>query len=197
MPSDPEPARIERARSPVAPTVARAPLRVPAAAAPIALPEERSEATRATLPLRRETPPVERRTPPQAAPPPPPLAAQSRGTARSGPLRGAAAPPAPSPSARSAKRDPGIRGVPLDSLAACVSDADEERWKRRVLAAVGSRESGTSAAGSSRFVETKNLNAFLMWIERAGNRPAGDRCEELGLALECLASDGGRGREPR
>jgi hypothetical protein len=78
-----------------------------------------------------------------------------------------------------------------------VSDADEERWKRRVLAAVGSRETCTSAAGSYRFVETKNLNAFLMWIERADNRPAGDRCEELGLALECLASGGGRGREAK
>jgi hypothetical protein len=94
---------------------------------------------------------------------------------------------------RSSRPDQGIRGVPLDSLAACVSDADEERWKRRVLAAVGSRESCSSRAGSYRFVETKNLNAFLMWIERASDRPAGDRCEELGLALECLAP--GRGQE--
>jgi hypothetical protein len=46
-------------------------------------------------------------------------------------------------------------------------------------------------------VETKNLNAFLMWIERAGNLPPGDRCEELGRALECLAPARGQGRGPR
>ena len=87
--------------------------------------------------------------------------------------------------------------MPLDSLAACVSDADEERWKRRVLAAVGSRETCASAAGRYRFVETKNLNAFLMWIERASQRPAGDRCKELGLAFECLKTSSGNGRGPR
>jgi hypothetical protein len=36
-------------------------------------------------------------------------------------------------------------------------------------------------------VETKNLNAFLMWIERNPSRRAADRCVELRLALECLA----------
>jgi hypothetical protein len=116
-----------------------------------------------------------------------------RSTARSAALRSAAPPPAPTATPRAARPEQEIRGVPLDSLAACVSDADEERWKRRVLAAVGSRETCSSAAGRYRFVETKNLNAFLMWIERAANRPAGDRCDELGLALACLEAGPGRG----
>jgi hypothetical protein len=34
-------------------------------------------------------------------------------------------------------------------------------------------------------VETKNLNAFLMTIERAPDRPVADRCAELTHALEC------------
>jgi hypothetical protein len=36
-------------------------------------------------------------------------------------------------------------------------------------------------------VETKNLNAFLMTIERASGRAVGDRCAELTYALECVA----------
>jgi hypothetical protein len=74
-----------------------------------------------------------------------------------------------------------------------VSDADEEQWKRKVLAAVGSHETCTSSAGHYRFVETKNLNAFLMWIEVAAHRAQGDRCDELSLALACLRGGGGRG----
>jgi len=62
----------------------------------------------------------------------------------------------------------------------------------RVLAAVDSRDSCSSAAGHYRFVETKNLNAFLMWIERAPGRRSGDRCAELTHALDCLARQAGK-----
>jgi hypothetical protein len=31
------------------------------------------------------------------------------------------------------------------------------------------------------------VNAFLLWVERSPSRRAGDRCEELTLALDCLA----------
>jgi hypothetical protein len=195
LPADPEPERVERVRAPGPIAAARAPLPLPAAAAP-ALPDTRESAA-VERGARREPPAAERRSAPQAAPPPPAFSAPRAATPRSAPTRSAGAPPAPAAAVRSAKPDQQIRGVPLDSLEACVSDADEERWKRRVLAAVGARESCSSAAGRYRFVETKNLNAFLMWIERAGDRPAGDRCDELGLALACLTAGDGSGRGPR
>jgi hypothetical protein len=81
-----------------------------------------------------------------------------------------------------------FQGVPLGSLAACVSDREEDGLKLEVMKAAGARTSCTSRAGNYRFVETKNLNAFLMWIERNPSRKAADRCIELKLALECLAA---------
>jgi hypothetical protein len=85
-----------------------------------------------------------------------------------------------------ARADRGLRGVPLASLAACRSDQLEDSLKRKLLAAVTTQEECVSAAGRYRFVETKNLNAFLMWIERAPGRSEADRCAELSLAIECL-----------
>jgi len=79
-----------------------------------------------------------------------------------------------------------LAAVPLGSLAACASDREEDQGKMALLTAVRGRTECSSAAGRYRFVETKNLNAFLMWIERAPGRPAVDRCVELRLALECL-----------
>jgi hypothetical protein len=79
-----------------------------------------------------------------------------------------------------------LAAVPLGSLAACATDREEDERKMAVLGAVRGRTECSSPAGRYRFVETKNLNAFLMWIERAPNRPAVDRCVELRLALECL-----------
>ena len=60
---------------------------------------------------------------------------------------------------------------------------------------MGGARQCASAAGRYRFVETKNLNAFLMRIERAPTRRATDRCIELRLALECLRArrPGGQG----
>jgi hypothetical protein len=79
-----------------------------------------------------------------------------------------------------------LAAVPLGSLAACASDREEDERKMALLSALHGRTECSSRAGRYRFVETKNLNAFLMWIERAPNRPAVDRCVELRLALECL-----------
>jgi hypothetical protein len=86
-----------------------------------------------------------------------------------------------------AGRANGLAGVPLGSLRACVTDAREDALKQQVMAAVTTQQECTSDAGRYRFVETKNLNAFLMWIERAPGRREADRCGELSLALECLA----------
>ena len=92
------------------------------------------------------------------------------------------------PRAQEGRSEPNakLRGVPLGSLAACRSDRLEDDLKQKVLAAVRNREECASAAGRYRFVETKNLNAFLMWIERAPGRAEGDRCAELSYALSCL-----------
>ena len=76
--------------------------------------------------------------------------------------------------------------MPLSALDACVSDRAEDELKLSVVAALDSRDRCVSSAGRYRFVETKNLNAFLMWIERAPTRQHADRCIELQLALECL-----------
>jgi len=88
---------------------------------------------------------------------------------------------------RSTAADPSLKGVSLGSLAACVTDAEEDSLKRKLVAAVTTQDECISSAGTYRFVETKNLNAFLMWIERAPSRREADRCVELRLALDCLA----------
>jgi hypothetical protein len=87
---------------------------------------------------------------------------------------------------------PGLAGVPLADLAVCMSDRDEDRLKQAVVAAVTTQKECVSRAGTYRFVETKNLNAFLMRIDRAPGRAVGDRCDELRLALECLKGAGQR-----
>jgi hypothetical protein len=79
-----------------------------------------------------------------------------------------------------------LAGVPLASLAACVSEREEEALKRKLVAAVTTQRECVSRAGTYRFVETKNLNAFLMTIERSANRSEGDRCVELRHALQCV-----------
>jgi hypothetical protein len=102
---------------------------------------------------------------------------------------GRAAPQAP----RGSKSDrTGVAGVPLGELAACLSDREEDRLKQAVVAAVTTQDECVSSKGTYRFIETKNLNAFLMWIDRAPARPVSDRCVELGYALECLQSAGRR-----
>ena len=97
------------------------------------------------------------------------------------------------PPAQAARSEPNqkLRGVPLGSLAACRTDRLEDDLKQQVLGAVGNREECTSSAGHYFFVETKNLNAFLMWIVRAQGRAEGDRCAELSFALACLRKSGG------
>jgi hypothetical protein len=85
--------------------------------------------------------------------------------------------------------------VALGTLAACVSDREEDRLKLAVMAAAGNRSECTSRAGRYHLVETKNLNAFLMWIQRSKSSVPGDRCMELELALDCLRNTGRRGAD--
>ncbi len=122
------------------------------------------------------------------------LAAPARGASASaaGSASGSAVPvargarSAPSSQERSAAPDQALAGVPLGSLAACVSEREEDVLKQRVVAAARTQEKCVSAAGTYRFVETKNLNSFLMWVQPAKGRAQGDRCNELRLAIECL-----------
>jgi hypothetical protein len=118
------------------------------------------------------------------------LATASPGKAA--PTRAARVTPDRSQAARQSPADERLEGVPLSALAACMSDREEDRLKMDVLASVGGQPECRSQAGRYRFVETKNLNAFLMWIERSPSRAQTDRCIELQLALECL-----RGPEAR
>jgi hypothetical protein len=82
----------------------------------------------------------------------------------------------------------GVAGIPLGSLAACLTDREENELKLEVLSVLSGRAECSSSAGRYRFVETRNLAAFLMWIERDPSRAQADRCVELTLALECLGS---------
>jgi hypothetical protein len=118
---------------------------------------------------------------PRAAPPPP----ASVRTTRPEPIALASAPPEPRNQ---------LGGVPLSALLPCVSDARETELKQRAVAAARNRALCESPAGRFHFVETKNVNAFLMRIEQAAGRRSGDRCEELKLALDCLASPPPRSR---
>ncbi|MFK7895414.1 MAG: hypothetical protein AB8G23_06240 [Myxococcota bacterium] len=93
---------------------------------------------------------------------------------------------APDSHGGSRKAQPGVDGVPLGDLSACVTDREEDRLKQAVVAAVKTQKECVSGMGTYRFIETKNLNAFLMWIDQAGGRAVGDRCAELQYALECL-----------
>jgi len=89
-----------------------------------------------------------------------------------------------------ARAGAGVAGIPLGSLAACLTDRQENELKLEVLSVLAGRRECSSHAGRYRFVETRNLAAFLMWIERTPSRAQADRCVELRLALECLGSAG-------
>jgi hypothetical protein len=98
-------------------------------------------------------------------------------------------PDAPEPAASASRRrsSDGVRGVPLGELRACRTDREEDALKLRLLGAVTQPGECSSSAGWYRLVETKNLNSFLMWIERAQGRGEADRCDELRHALACFA----------
>jgi hypothetical protein len=104
----------------------------------------------------------------------------------------AARPPEPEGESRGESGDirPGLlQGVPLASLAACESNEREDRLKQRILASVRSTRACESEAGTYHFLQTNNLNAFLMWIEKAPSRHSRNRCGELDLALACLGAN--------
>jgi hypothetical protein len=192
-PSDapaPVPSRAARAREVARANTTRRPPAF-AASAPPALPAGFDEAGTTSSPASRREVPRSRAETAGSGPRP-----QSLGFGAPAPsARLSEAPPIPAvrsgraapPRAGSASApSENLAAIPLGSLSACASDREEDERKMAVLAALRGRAECTSSAGRYRFVETRNLNAFLMWIERAPNRPAVDRCVELRLALECL-----------
>ncbi|HVN36957.1 MAG TPA: hypothetical protein VMW19_02130, partial [Myxococcota bacterium] len=183
------------ARTPATPTPSRQapPLAFAAAALPAAPNDSPQPQSSARTPVPAIGPPRRDRSRP------PPIGIAAAGPPRDptppadadpAPLR-TARPSAPPPATGAHKEEPGLRGVALASLSACVSDRQEDALKQRVIAAAEDRKACESTAGRFQFVETKNVNAFLMRIEHAPGRQLGDRCAELMHALDCLAR--GRG----
>jgi len=149
-------------------------------------PQQQRRAAPAPVPTSRRSPSVSQSdlaAPRASAPTPSQPASAPKRVARS-----AVALPAATAERSTAGSD--LRGVPLGSLASCVSDREEDALKRKLIAAVTTQKECVSRAGTYRFVETKNLNSFLIWIDRAPSRAEADRCGELRLALECVAARG-------
>jgi hypothetical protein len=135
-----------------------------------------------------------------AAAPAPTLAPVSAPPARAARAEAQIDLPAPSP-VRDELEAPGANdhesaapeGVPLERLAACASRREEDALKQRVIASGDARGTCESDAGSYHFVESRNLNAFLLRIRTNPDREVANRCGELRFALECLAQ---RSKEP-
>ncbi len=92
-------------------------------------------------------------------------------------------------------RSPGAgwREVPLESLPDCSPPGRQDRLKQRIALASVRRPECTHREASYRFVETRNLGAFLMWTRStaspsaaAARRAPRDACEVLEAALRCL-----------
>lgn len=107
----------------------------------------------------------------------------------SNPLRTLAASPA---NGSSGPALDGWQEVPLDELPDCSPAGRQDLLKKRILLAVPFQQECSHQGGSYRFVETRNLGAFLMWSRPNPGRMAGqprdrDACDVLERALACLA----------
>jgi hypothetical protein len=85
----------------------------------------------------------------------------------------------------------GWREVPLDELPDCDPPGRQDLLKKRILLAAAVQRECSHPSGSYRFVETRNLGAFLMWSRPNPSRTAGqardrDACDVLERALACL-----------
>ncbi|MEZ4353675.1 MAG: hypothetical protein R3F16_08425 [Myxococcota bacterium] len=94
----------------------------------------------------------------------------------------------------------GWREVPLDDLPDCDPPGRQDLLKKRILLAAPFERECSDRDGSYRFVETRNLGAFLMWSRPNPDRPVTpspdrDVCDVLERALRCLG--GSSIEEPR
>ncbi|MCH7869202.1 MAG: hypothetical protein IH881_16020 [Myxococcales bacterium] len=86
-----------------------------------------------------------------------------------------------------------LDGVPLESLAACRSREREDGLKQELMLVVTSGTRCTGLGGTYSFLETKNLNAFLLRVARDSERDLGNRCDELMRAQVCVEAQRGAG----
>ena len=88
-------------------------------------------------------------------------------------------------------RSEGWEAVPLEDLPDCHPAGRQDELKRRIMLAAADRPTCTHGEGAYRFLETRNLNAFLMGArnhdtpKRATSGPR-NACEVLERALRCL-----------
>ncbi len=83
------------------------------------------------------------------------------------------------------------REVPLAELPDCSPPGRQDLLKKRILLAAPFERECSHQDGSYRFIETRNLGAFLMWSRPNPDRSAGqprtlDVCDVLERALRCL-----------
>jgi len=81
--------------------------------------------------------------------------------------------------------------VPLDDLPDCTPGGRQDALKQQILRAVSFQRECSHPEGRYRFVQTRNLNAFLMWSHPNPNAPTRrdrdrDACDVLERALRCL-----------
>jgi len=110
------------------------------------------------------------------------------------------------PTALASGSDPnGVDGwqeVPLDALPDCDPPGRQDLLKKRILLAASFERECTHRGGSFRFVETRNLGAFLMWSRpipagSAGQPRDRDACDVLERALACLGDPSSQESRPR
>lgn len=88
----------------------------------------------------------------------------------------------------------GWHEVPLDELPDCSPPGRQDELKKQILLAAAAlpQRQCSHQAGEYRFLETRNLNAFLMWSRNnpdssSGQRAARDVCDVLARAIQCLS----------
>ena len=96
----------------------------------------------------------------------------------------------------------GWQEVPLDELPDCTPPGRQDLLKKRILLAAPSERACSNRDGSYRFLETRNLGAFLMWSRANPDRPANrktirDACDVLEQALRCLDESSTKEFNPR
>ena len=96
----------------------------------------------------------------------------------------------------------GWEEIPLDALPDCSPPGRQDLLKKRILLAAPFQRECSHRDGSYRFVETRNLGAFLMWSRpnpdgRAGQPRDRDACDVLERALSCIGDRSSQESSPR
>ncbi len=96
----------------------------------------------------------------------------------------------------------GWQEVPLDALPDCSPPGRQDLLKKRILLAAPFQRECSHQGGSYRFVETRNLGAFLMWSRPnpdgwAGQPRDRDACDVLERALACIGDRSSQESSPR